>query len=744
MSRTIPLVELSRKYTASALEFVYRNRKELLIGLGLSLGAALLGLWFALTWDLPTSAQIRSYTPENRLQVKAMDGSIIYSGGRGPTQQVKGKQIPENLRNAVVATEDRRFFEHQGIDIAGIARAIVRNTQADEIKEGGSTITQQLARTLFLTQERTLWRKFKEIVIATRIEQDFSKEEILTLYLNQVYLGSGAYGVSDAARTYFSKPVEKLTLVQAALIAGLPQAPSRYSPLVNQKLARKRRDSVLKNMVEAGYLKEAQYQKEVKHPLALKPQSREARTQSAYFTAYIESLLPDLLGTASVPGGLIVETTLNPSMQADAQKILTTSLRSYRSRRVSQGAIVTIDPTTGEIRAMVGGGDFQKSQFNRAVQALRQPGSTFKAFVYAAALENGVRPGDVYRDEPTRFGQYEVKNYDRRFYGPMTLVDALKESRNTIAVQLQQKVGEQKVVDVARRMGIKSELQPGLSMALGASEVTLLELTSAYGTLATNGIHIEPTAIRRIVDKGGQVLYAAAPQTSTALSPAIASTMTRMLEQVVLNGTGRGAAINRPAAGKTGTTENLRDLLFVGYTPQLVTGVWLGNDDNTPTRGASSLAAAIWSQYMRKAMATYPTTAFQYVEDSEPITASPPLSTAEDSEEQAPPPQPEPEEPQPSPELDCFNDEEGRLVCTNAAGRASQGGDVSPFNPPPPERPDSDRPGRRDDQADRPRQGPGENRGFGRGRNSDEAQRDREEFQQDRENAGNPERNDQD
>jgi penicillin-binding protein 1A len=555
--------------------------------------------WIGITWDLPSADQIRNYVPKSSVKILAADGSTIYNGGAGPTRRVSYQEIPKDLREAIVATEDRRFFEHSGVDFLGIGRALLRDLQSGGLKEGGSTITQQLARNLFLTQERTLWRKLKEAAIAARIEQDFSKEEILTLYLNQVYLGSGAYGVSDASLLYFNKPVQQLKLTESALLAGLPQAPSRYSPLINKELARKRRDIVLKNMVEAGFLKQSDYLKAKARPLTINPRPQLLKNQAAYFTSYIQSLLPEVLGT-TVQGGLTVETTLDPFIQAQAQSALTRALARNQGRKIEQGAIVSIDPNTGEIRALVGGEDFQKSQFNRAVQALRQPGSAFKVFVYTHALETGIDPGTVYVDEPVRFGNYEVKNYDRDYQGPMTLVKALQESRNTIAVKLIEQVGERETIETAQRMGINSPLQANPTLALGSSETTLLELTSSYGTLASGGIRTEPSAIRRILDQSGQVLYESKRQQNQAVAPEVAWSMTKMLEQVVKGGTGRRANIGRPVAGKTGTSENNRDLLFVGYIPQLVTGVWLGNDDSSPTRGASSMAAGVWGEMMNK------------------------------------------------------------------------------------------------------------------------------------------------
>jgi penicillin-binding protein 1A len=648
-----------------------QNKTQLALASALILTASLTGLWFSLTWDLPSVAQIRSLRPGSALQIKAMDGSLIFSGGHGPIHQATTKQIPETLRKAIVATEDRRFYEHSGVDLQGIVRALVRDAQNGEVREGGSTITQQLARNLFLTQERTIWRKLREMILAARIEQDLSKDEILTLYLNQIYFGSGAYGVADAALTYFNKRVEKLNFLESALLAGMPQAPSRYSPLVNKELALKRRDVVLKNLVEVGYLNTRNYEGLRKKRIRLDPQSYQTTTQAAYFAAYIQSQLPDILGSSALPEGLMIETTLDPALQNTAQNTITNSLNAYRSNRISQGAMVVLDPVTGQIRAMVGGKDFQKSQFNRAVQAMRQPGSTFKAFVYTAALESGIRPDDIYADKPLRIGKYEVKNYDRRYFGEISLTDALKESRNTVAVQLFVKVGEQKVVDVARRMGIHSELQHGAAMALGASVVNLLELTSAYATFANSGTHVEPTAILRILNRSGQVLYSAAPKTTNALSPEIAASMTHMLEAVITDGTGRRANIDRPAAGKTGTTEDHRDLLFVGYTPQLVAGVWLGNDDNSPTRGTSGLAAAVWGKFMGKAMAKLPPKAFPEAPDlperqvppavpDEPAIPEPTVSTPPTVDGT------QGSEPPPNDNIDCQTNDQGELTCRNA------------------------------------------------------------------------------
>jgi len=691
MSSTRPPLESS---PPSAPSFWRRYAGRIALTTALVLLAALVGFWLALTWDLPSAETIRRFNAQASVQIRARDGTLLFNGGHGPTRQVPYRQIPKALVQAIVATEDRRFYEHRGIDLLGIGRALVRNTEAGELREGGSTITQQLARTLFLTQERTLWRKLKEIVIAARLEQDFSKEEILGLYLNQVYFGSGAYGVTDAARLYFNKPVEKLTLVESALLAGLPQAPSRYSPLVNRDLARRRRDAVLKNLVEVGQLSAADYEKARRKPVALDPRPDRTATRASYFTAYVQSLLPELLG--GNPGeGLTVETTLDPAMQASAQRSLRTALADYRGRRISQGAIIALDPVSGEIRAMVGGDDFQKSQFNRAVQAQRQPGSTFKVFVYAAALESGVRPDDVYVDAPTNVGTYEVKNYDRQFRGAMTLTEALKESRNTIAVQLYQKVGEARVLDMAQRLGIKSPLRRGAATALGASVVNLLELTSAYATLANQGGHVEPLAIRRIFDRSGREIYRATPQKHQVVSPELAATLTAMLRQVIEAGTGRRAALDRPAAGKTGTTEEHRDLLFVGYTPQLATGVWLGNDDNSPTRGTSSLAAALWGRFMVGALKGQPSLDFAAPPAPVVAPAPPPPATGEPeppTEEdpffgEPPPqtqePQPETQEPPPSAPITCETLGDGTLSCRND----STGEPVDPQE-------DEERPGR--------------------------------------------------
>ncbi|WP_287130391.1 transglycosylase domain-containing protein [Candidatus Cyanaurora vandensis] len=558
----------------------------------------LVGVGVYLDRGLPDVGGVQDFRPDGSLQMQAADGTVIYNKGSGPQARATAAQIPKVLREATIASEDRRFYEHNGVDLAGIGRAVVNNFRQGELAEGGSTITQQLARILFLNRDKNLSRKFQEALLALKIEQTYSKDEILVFYLNYSYFGAGAYGVADASRVYFNKSVNDINLSEAALLIGVLPAPSVYSPLNNLELARKRRDVVLNKMVRAGFLKET----EAKQSMAQQPRYRFNRarwTANSYFTSYVEGLLPSLVGRDVLEqGGLVVMTTLDAEAQAIAQKTLSARVKSFR--RVSQGALVSLDPTTGAIRALVGGVDFTQSQFNRATQARRQPGSAFKTFVYLTALEQGYAPTRVYVDRPLAMNGYSPKNSDGRFLGPLNLMEALAKSRNPVAVELLLDVGIAQTIATCRRLGITTDLRPDATLALGSSEVQLLEFTSAYGVLANGGIRVAPVAVLRVQNRQGRVIYEAKPSSEVVVDPQVSWMMTQMLRRVVTHGTGRAARVSFQAAGKTGTSDRGRDLLFVGYTPRLVTGVWLGNDDEAPTGGSSSLAAQVWGQFMRQ------------------------------------------------------------------------------------------------------------------------------------------------
>ncbi len=541
-------------------------------------------------------------------------------------------QIPKSLRDAVLAVEDSRFYSHWGVDPMGIARAVYQNFRRGRIVEGGSTITQQLAKVLFLTPDKSLDRKLKEAFLALELERRYSKDRILEMYLNQIYFGHGAFGVEAAARTYFGKPASELGLPEAALLAALPRAPSTYSPFDHPEQARRRRAHVLNRMVEVGALSKALAAQTSAADLFLVPPERR-RTTGQYFTEYIQQLLEAKYGADMVfKGGLNVYTTLNPTMQLQAEQALRDGLKTLEARRVAapaargkpaktvsehpEGAILTIDPQTGYIKAMVGGYDFFRSEFNRAVQARRQPGSAFKPFVYIAALEAGLTPATTIEDAPVTYpvGQngkpWKPDNYDRKFRGVTTLQQAVEDSVNVVTVKLQERIGINRTVEVARRLGVQSPLNDDLTIALGSSDLTLLELTSAYSTLANQGVWVSPTATRYITDPEGKLLEENIPQGKEAVSPEVAYVMTHMLRGVVERGTGVAAKpLGRPIAAKTGTTNDYSNAWFIGFTPKVVTGVWVGYDkprslgrDETGSR----VAVPIWVDYMGKVLAGTP------------------------------------------------------------------------------------------------------------------------------------------
>lgn len=592
---------------------LYRHPKFWL-GLGVGGGVLVLGsCWWYLESSLPKTAELFTFVRDDTLTIKAANGAILQQQGPATRQQLKLEEIPKPLIQAFIASEDRRFYQHHGVDYQGIVRAFVSNLRSHNVVEGGSTITQQLARILFLNQERSVWRKLKEVRLAEKIEQNLSKEQILDRYLNLVYLGSGAYGVADAAWVYFSKPVNKLTLPEMATIAGLAPAPSRYSPAVNIDAAKQRRNVVLQRMQENGVITAKEAQSAVIAPLTLKPSlPKRLQVEAPYFTTYIQQELPKYVPAEVLEaGGLTVETTLFPQWQkAGEQAVKDTVASNGHWQNFDQAAMVAIDPRSGEIKAMVGGKDFSKNKFNRVTQAQRQPGSTFKGFVYTAAIASGISPFNSYLDAPYIVDGYEPKNYSRGYRGWMSMQDALASSINIIAVKVLMDVGFEPTINIARQMGIKSPLKPAYSLALGSSEVNLLELTSAYGTLATQGIRTEVHGIRRILNRHGDVVWAAKYKQKRVLDPGSAQIMTWMLKNVVEAGTGSAAQLNRPVAGKTGTSDESRDLWFIGYIPQLVAGVWLGNDNNQPTWGSSSTAAYTWHNFMAKAVENMPTEQF--------------------------------------------------------------------------------------------------------------------------------------
>ncbi|MEB3317706.1 MAG: PBP1A family penicillin-binding protein [Cyanobacteriota bacterium] len=551
---------------------------------------------------LPDVRGLRSFNRPGTLTVLAADGSVLYKTGPATREKLQPGKMPRLVQKAFIAAEDRRFYSHDGIDPLGIMRAIGRNISQGSVEEGASTITQQLARMVFLSQDRTLIRKLKEAALAGKIERQLSKEQILEQYLNFVYLGSSAYGISDAAWVYFSKTPDQLTLPEAALIAGLPPAPTVYSPLVNPDLALKRRAIVLRRMREAGFIDDRQLLAAQTAPLGLKPSEPKYFVNPApWFISWLEQELPTVLTKEQLEvGGLTVRSSLNARWQAAAQA----AIKKGASPGM-EGALVSMEPGTGLVRAMVGGQDWNRSQFNRATQALRSPGSTFKLFTYTAALRFGMTPRDTVS---ARERCYSDGWPPKRFCipgtgGAMTLKEALTRSVNTAAVATAEKVGFPRVIDTARRLGITGPIGEYPSMVLGANEKTVLEMTAAYAAINNRGLFIMPTPFEEISGPDGKRLYSRSEKASPprrAVSSDVADAMMGMLQNVVRNGTGGGAALpDRPVAGKTGTAEGARDLWFIGSIPQLTTGIWLGYDQNWKTGSSSAQAAYAWGAYMR-------------------------------------------------------------------------------------------------------------------------------------------------
>jgi penicillin-binding protein 1A len=562
-------------------------------------------------FTLPDINSLNKFTKAPSILIKSEDGQIIGSFGDIYGDYIPFSELPSSLIDAVIATEDRNFYHHFGIDPLGLLRAGFADIRARHVVQGGSTITQQVAKNVFLTPERSFSRKIREMMLAIKLERRFSKQDILSIYLNRVYLGAGNYGVDAASKRYFEKSGRELTLSESAIIAGLLKAPSRFAPTSNSTLALKRADQVLVNMEEAGYLSEQQTVK-AREDLAKTMSGNHRSTQSTlYFADWIADQLPEYVG--NVQEDLVVTATIKPSWQLLAEKAVTDIMdKEGADHDASQAALVSMS-TDGAVRAMIGGRSYAKSQFNRATQSLRQPGSSFKLFVYLTALEAGWTPGSMVEDKPISVpivgGMWSPNNYNQKFLGPMTLKDAVTESVNTVAVQVAESVGLNNIIAMARRLGITSDLEAVPSIALGSTEVTLIELTAAYGHLAAQGEVVYPYGIIAITTSKGDPVYVR--QTSGdgfALAPHIVGEMNEMLMSVVENGTGKAARIGRPIAGKTGTTSDYRDAWFVGFTPQLVTGVWVGNDDNSEMKKVTGgmLPAQIWHEFMAAATASMP------------------------------------------------------------------------------------------------------------------------------------------
>ncbi len=547
--------------------------------------------------QLPQSSSWAIPQRPPNVKILSVNGRAIANRGITGGEAVPLSQMSPYIPRALIAIEDRRFRHHFGIDPIGLARASFKNAINMRVVEGGSTITQQLAKNLFLKPERTFRRKVQEVVLALWLETKFSKDEILEIYLNRVYFGSGSYGVDAAARRYFNKSSRDVTLAQAALLAGVLKAPSRLSPARSSKRADRRAQIVLASMHRAGFITSREAATALSMP-ATKAKSFWSGAEN-YAADWIMSDLVNLIG--KVEEDIIVDTTLDLGMQQNAELVIRDVLDRNRKLKVSQGALVSLDGT-GAVRAMVGGGDYATSQFNRAIDAKRQPGSAFKPMVYLAALESGLTPNSVRQDAPVRIGKWRPKNYDGKYRGPVSLMTALAKSLNTIAAQLVMETGPANVVRVAQRLGIHSNLKANASIALGTSEVSLLELTAAYAPFANGGYLTRPYLVKRITTAAGKLLYQRKSPASDIVvrSPQLGQ-MNAMLSEVIRTGTGRAARIAKwQAGGKTGTSQNFRDSWFVGYTANLATGIWFGNDDGSPTKKVTGglLPAKAWGRFM--------------------------------------------------------------------------------------------------------------------------------------------------
>ena len=560
--------------------------------------------WYA--HDLPDIANIEKASLRKPVvTMLAADGSVLARYGEVHGQPVQVRDLPPHLPRAFLAIEDRRFYQHPGVDVIGVVRAAVRNVAAGRIRQGGSTITQQLAKNLFLTRERTMRRKIQETLLAFWLEHKFTKDQILSIYLNRVYFGAGAYGVDAAARRYFGRSARQVTLFQAAVLAGLVKAPSRDNPIANPKRAAARANLVLSGMAREGWIDARTAGRVRRDNVELGPRHKRA-TGTRYFTDWVLDLVDDYIGYHG--GDLVIKTTLDPRLQGLAQSQLQHTITKNGARKVGQGALVAMTPD-GAVRAMVGGRDYRQSQYNRATQARRQPGSAFKLFVYLAALESGARPSDIVSDQPITVNGWTPRNYGGKHRGAVTFREGAARSSNTVAVALAERAGRDRVIQTARRLGITAPLRRDPSLALGAHEVTLLELAAAYAVVANEGLGVWPHGIEAIEDGQGRVLFrreGGGP--GRVIEARDVASLNDLFTAVVGWGTGKAAKLGRPAAGKTGTSQGNRDAWFVGYTPDLVAGVWFGNDDFTPMKGVTggTLPASMWRDFMRAALRDTP------------------------------------------------------------------------------------------------------------------------------------------
>ena len=571
--------------------------------------------------SLPPIKNLNSLKPNIVTTFCASNGEVIKTFAAYTFSNVELREVPKQLTQALIATEDKNFYRHPGYDIVGLVRSMVANVLAGRVVQGASTLTQQLSRILFLSNEKTFTRKIKELQVAAQIEKTISKDKILEMYLNNVYLGSGAYGVKGAAKIYFNKDLSELTLPEMALIAGLPQAPSVYSPYNNIELAKKRRNQVLGRMLKMRYINKKTYEEAKKAPVELSTMPRMYATNKApYFCDYVMKDLQKLGFTEEdiINGGYRVITTLNYDAQIKTNEAILKNLNAWGLKSdKNQAAVFSFSPIDGRILVYAGGKDYSKTQYDRVTQSLRPSGSAFKPFIYTAAIEKGYSPNDMVDDLPYKIGDWTPKNYANKYRGPIPIYTALMISSNVCTARLMEATGIRPVIQLARVMGISTPIPYDYTISLGSNSVKLFEMTRAYGVFANGGFKVEPYAIERVESSRGTVLYEARKaRTSKVLNINTAATMTAIMKTVIQSGTGRAANIGKPAAGKTGTTDDCKDAYFIGYTPDVVTGVWVGNDDNSRMGELTggTVPAKIWRDVMLVATEPYGNTDFEYPE----------------------------------------------------------------------------------------------------------------------------------
>ena len=573
--------------------------------------------------NLPDVRVLRNYLPSETSYIYDIKGTLLYSLHDEANREVVDlNDVSPNLKRAVLAIEDSYFYSHRGINPSSVGRALLANLQAGSTVEGGSTITMQLVKNLFLTPEQAISRKVAEAVLSMRLEQIFEKDQILEMYLNQVYWGHNTYGVETASQSYFNKSAKDLTLAEAAMMAGLIQAPEDYSPFVNYPLAKQRQATVLGRMRQLGWITTEEEVAAKAQPLLVGEVTSFRTSTAPYVTEAVVQELTEKFGADAVrKGGMRVQTTVELGMQRMAEETVQRNHATLRSRGLyaDQMALVAIDPRTHFVKAMVGGVNYEESQFNRAVQAIRQPGSSFKPFVYYAAFASGrYTPDTIIQDTPVSYADgyeyYNPRNYDGSFMGSIPIRKALEVSRNVPAVRLGQDIGVDRIIEISRLIGIESPMDPVISLPLGAVDLTPMEMAGAYATFASNGWHSDPTFIVQVTDSNGNLLLDNTPKPQLILDPWATAALTDVLQGVIARGTGTAAQIGRPAAGKTGTTDSQRDVWFVGYVPQLSTAIWVGNDDYSPLGSGATggtYVAPIWRDFMQRALADVPVENFR-------------------------------------------------------------------------------------------------------------------------------------